>query len=187
MIILFHNWANLAASFPLLDICSSSLISKTQEKGNIFKLQEVQKLWDEIINSSPKQICETKTKWLSVLSSLAQSFPLESNWHWKQQAVIENEIEAFLVSESGSKSIHQSKQITQILNKCDSSFYVNLKGFCIQRQRNENNRFQFFFFRAKNLIQNKIKQEKIWTKLLSNAQQTITKQKQTTKTYLQAR
>ena len=39
-----------------------------------------------------------------------------------------------------------------------------------------------FFFLVKNLIQNKIKQEKIWTKLLSNAQQTITKPKQTTKT-----
>lgn len=42
-------------------------------------------------------------------------------------------------------------------------------------------RFQFFFW-VKNLIQNKIKQEKIWTKLLSNAQQSIKKQKQTTKT-----
>lgn len=148
MIILFHNWANLAASFPLLDtICRSSLISKTQGKRNIFKLQEVTKLWDEIIKSSPNHICETtKTKWLSVLSSLARSFPLESNWHWKQQAVIRNEIEAFLVSESGSKSIRQSKQqITQILNNCDSSFYVNLKGFCIQRQRNDNDRLRFFF------------------------------------------
>lgn len=39
-----------------------------------------------------------------------------------------------------------------------------------------------FFFQVKNLIQNEIKQEKIWTKLISIAQQTITKQKQTTKT-----
>lgn len=124
VIIVFHNWANLAASFSLLDgiwtwhtyIISTTLnlLVKNEginKKGKLI-LKSMKKVYKTVKGNEwitkkkrnePRQICEIK--WLSVPSFwLPHLFLLESNNHWMHQAKIETGISAFLKSESGDQT-----------------------------------------------------------------------------------
>lgn len=92
VIILFHNWANLAASFSLLEgIWENDFqINESQFQSYSCISQYISKMkWKkELKNMLPLQTC--RKRWPSVLSFLLAQFSLLGlNRHWKRQVVTE--------------------------------------------------------------------------------------------------